>query len=313
MHLSLDQLIFFFVALAALSAGMLSLLGFFGRSWWVFDIFSHFRLQYFLILTASTLIFALGRYTLPTLVVACLAIVNLVLILVFYRKIPHPPARGRTYRLLFSNVLGRNKRYEDVLRLIDATDADIILLVETTHAWFRALESLDGAYPHRQGSPRTDNYGIALLSRLPFSSTEVVTLGPYRKPSIIARLELDEKLLTIVGTHAPPPFDRQSTEIRDRQIAEIIQLIATLPGPFLLAGDFNATSWSKGIRDLLRTGLRDSRLGFGLQPSWPTSNPFLRVPIDHIFVSPGVNILDRHLGPKVGSDHFPVILDFSLD
>jgi endonuclease/exonuclease/phosphatase (EEP) superfamily protein YafD len=308
-----EQLIYFFVALAALFTGLFTLLGFFGRFWWVFDLFSHFRLQYFLVLTASTLIFALDRQAFPTLGAACLAIVNLVMILVFYRITPRRPPSGKTYRLLFSNVLGTNKRYGEILRLIHTSDADIVLLVEPTYAWVHALESLNGAYPYRQGSPRGDNYGIALLSRLPFISSDVVTLGPYGKPSIIARLELDGKPLTLIGTHAPPPFDREGTETRDHQIAEIIQLLPTLPSPILLAGDFNATSWSKGIQVLLRSGLQDSRLGFGLQPSWPTHNPFLRVPIDHVFVSPGVNILDRRLGPNIGSDHFPVIVDFYLE
>jgi len=37
-----------------------------------------------------------------------------------------------------------------------------------------------------------------------------------------------------------------------------------------------------------------------------------RVAIDHCLVSPEIAIRDRHIGPDVGSDHFPVVLDFAL-
>jgi hypothetical protein len=43
---------------------------------------------------------------------------------------------------------------------------------------------------------------------------------------------------------------------------------------------------------------------------WPTWAPsFLRVPIDHIFVSSSWRVIDRRLGPMVGSDHLPVLVD----
>jgi endonuclease/exonuclease/phosphatase (EEP) superfamily protein YafD len=84
-------------------------------------------------------------------------------------------------------------------------------------------------------------------------------------------------------------------------------------GALVLLGDLNTTSWSPHFRDLINTaGLKDSRAGFGIQPTWPAGTPPLWIPLDHCLVSPEIKVHDRRVGPNVGSDHFPVIVEFSL-
>ena len=83
--------------------------------------------------------------------------------------------------------------------------------------------------------------------------------------------------------------------------------------PILLCGDLNLTPWSPVFwRFLRRSGLADSSRGFGVQPSWPVGKPWMSVPLDHCLVSPEITILDRRLGPAIGSDHYPVWVDFTL-
>jgi hypothetical protein len=72
----------------------------------------------------------------------------------------------KTYRLLFSNVLGTNNQYEDVLQLIRSADADIVLLVRSTYDWFYALNHWTGL-PASPGSP-----GAIIMDR-PFKSFTV--------------------------------------------------------------------------------------------------------------------------------------------
>jgi endonuclease/exonuclease/phosphatase (EEP) superfamily protein YafD len=61
------------------------------------------------------------------------------------------------------------------------------------------------------------------------------------------------------------------------------------------------------------SNLHDSRKGFGIQPTWPSDKPIFMVPIDHVLVSKEIRIQNRFTGPDIGSDHRPVIVDFSLD
>jgi len=57
---------------------------------------------------------------------------------------------------------------------------------------------------------------------------------------------------------------------------------------------------------LKQGNLKDSEVGFGFQPTWfaPTGLPF--IPIDHLLTSRNVCVLERKIGPAIGSDHLPV-------
>ncbi len=48
------------------------------------------------------------------------------------------------------------------------------------------------------------------------------------------------------------------------------------------------------------------------QWSWPASFWLLAIPIDHALVSEDVRVLDRRMGPSIGSDHLPIVLDIAL-
>jgi len=103
---------------------------------------------------------------------------------------------------------------------------------------------------------------------------------------------------------------QQTGQARTRLLADLADLIRELTDPVILLTDFNATSWSSNFQDLTTaTGLRDSRIGFGVQPTWPAQLPGLRVPIDHCLVSPKIEIHDRRVTANAGSDHFGIYLD----
>jgi endonuclease/exonuclease/phosphatase family metal-dependent hydrolase len=59
-------------------------------------------------------------------------------------------------------------------------------------------------------------------------------------------------------------------------------------------------------------GLRDSREGFGLQNSWPAYWPWLSITIDHCLVSRDIRLIDRKVGPDIGSDHYPVLVEVGI-
>lgn len=95
--------------------------------------------------------------------------------------------------------------------------------------------------------------------------------------------------------------------------AQLPRYVHRAASPVLLLGDLNVSPWSPYFRRLLReSGLRDSSQGRGVRPTWPTFNPLMLIPIDHCLYSPGIAIVNRQTGPHVGSDHFPVIVDFVI-
>jgi endonuclease/exonuclease/phosphatase (EEP) superfamily protein YafD len=117
-----------------------------------------------------------------------------------------------------------------------------------------------------------------------------------------------------MATHPLPPAGRDYSRWRNNQLAQLPGWVHRATSPLLLLGDLNVSPWSSHFRRLLReSGLRDSSQGRGVLPTWPTFSPLLRIPIDHCLYSQGIAIVDRRTGPHVGSDHFPVIVDFVIE
>jgi endonuclease/exonuclease/phosphatase (EEP) superfamily protein YafD len=152
---------------------------------------------------------------------------------------------------------------------------------------------------------------IALYSRLPLSRAKIVYIGAAGVPSVIAEVEVAGERATVISTHPLPPAGSSYSRWRNDQLEKIPEFVGNATSPVLLLGDLNVTPWSHHFRRLLkRTGLRDASQGRGVQPTWPTHNRLLRIPIDHCLHSPEIVVVQKEIGPHVGSDHFPVIVDF---
>ncbi|NET13198.1 MAG: endonuclease/exonuclease/phosphatase family protein, partial [Okeania sp. SIO1H6] len=97
--------------------------------------------------------------------------------------------------------------------------------------------------------------------------------------------------------------------------------------PVILAGDLNITMWSPDYHKLEQeTGLRNSRLGFGIIPTWPARfnnsvllyilSRFFQIPIDHCLISSEIKVVNvntrANSGLNLGSDHLPLITDLFI-
>jgi endonuclease/exonuclease/phosphatase (EEP) superfamily protein YafD len=185
-------------------------------------------------------------------------------------------------------------------------------LIEISDQWLRELSPVLERYPYRHTVIRSDNYGLAFYSRYSFNDVQTEYFSNAKVPSLIVEIDLDTHPMTLIGTHPPPPKSKAESIFRNQQLKNIASYIAQREQPCILLGDLNTTSWSPYFRDFMRmSSLRDSREGFGIQPTWPSDKPLFMVPIDHVLVSEGINIHKRFTGPDIGSDHRPVIVDFS--
>lgn len=298
---------------AGLVVALSSLLGFFGPLWWLFDLFSHFRVQY--LLTSLLLIPVLasaGRWTWVGLLTA-FAVVNLGTIAPFYPGMPSAQATPPTYRALLINVEAENDRHGAVRDHIARENPDVLVLLETTQAWLEALEPLHDRYPYRVQQPGEGHFGIALFSRFPLHDPQVIAIGNHDSPTIRARVHLHGRRLTLVATHPFPPIGARQSRTRNQQLAALPRLMTHRSTPVLLLGDLNVSPWSSHFRRLLEeSGLHDSSAGRGLYPTWPVHMPLFLIPIDHILHSEELMVLRKRTGPSVGSDHYPVAVDFAF-
>lgn len=297
---------------AGLAVSLTSILGFLGDVWWVLDLASHFRVQYaFILIAGASLLFVAGRSRIGA-VLLLVAIANFVVIgpQIFGPTVLATDA-DLVLRAFVANVNTRSGNVAAVRRAITDQDPDVVILTEIDKHWLAQLISLEATHPHSIAEPRSDNFGIAIFSKLPLTSAEIVPLGQIDVPSVVARFKIDAKLFYLVGTHLLPPVGFQNIRWQTEQREELINLVNALSPPLLLVGDLNMTNWSAAFRDLLlRTNLRDASIGRGLQPTWPVQMPPLLIPLDHCLYSKGVEILAVRIGPNVGSDHYPLTIDF---
>lgn len=296
--------------------GLFSLAGFLGRKSWLLDITSHFRVQYFFLLVLVAIGCLVVGQVWFALVAMLLMVVNAVVILPRFISLAQAASNGPVCRLLLSNVLMRNRSYDQLYKLVVGEQPDLIVLVEPDQAWLDGLADLRPDYPYWAVASRQDAYGIAVLSRQPFQSAEVIHLGSAGVPTVIARVNTGNhpvQTLTVIATHPPPPKGAANSATRNDQLLALAQFVRHRDDAIILCGDLNLSPWSPYFADLLKSsGLADSGRGFGIQPTWPADNFLLRTPIDHCLVSPQIAVLRRRLGPNIGSDHLPVILDFTL-
>jgi endonuclease/exonuclease/phosphatase (EEP) superfamily protein YafD len=295
----------------ALPAVVGTLLATGGRWWWVFELFTHFRVHYLVLLVFGAACLAAMKRWWPAAIVAGFAAWNFAIIVSLYVPATAPATNGRTVRLMLANVHIHNPQHERFLQLVREESPDVVLVLEVGRAWGKSLESLAADYPFRLDRIREDSFGIALYSRLKLEDSEVREIGPAEVPSILARVDCGNGTrVQLLGTHPLPPISGEYASLRNEQLRAAGHVANSLPRPTVLLGDLNITSWSPWFGDIVEeSSLRDSRQGFGVQPTWPGSAAWYGIPIDHVLVSPEVVIQQRRVGPDIGSDHRPVIID----
>ena len=303
-----------FLRTATAIACICSVIGFLGRLWWPFDLASHFRVQYFVFLLVSGIIFLVGKRMRGAALSGAFAVINVFLIVPLYFGGSFAHGSSQTLRAVLVNVNHSNRAYGRFQEFIRSAKPDFMILVEVNHAWANVLRQMQADYPFSQNlPPRKGRTDIALLSRIPISGREVARFGAARLPSVVARLDIEGRQLTVIGAHAVAPWGRIPSEHRNQHLDALAQTVRTQTGSVMVLADLNTTSWSPYFQDMLRkTRLRDSRIGFGIQPTWPTGFPPLWISIDHCLVSSGVVVHNRKIGPNIGSDHYPVVIDFSI-
>ena len=296
---------------------------------WVFDLFSHFRLQY----VACAIVLALLLiWTRPRLA----AIAALLLGLWHgYVYLDVPAARvaetcdSETVDLLAFNLLYRNERKDEAIAYIVDSDADIVVLEENTAQWAPHLETLSQTYFYRTPENWRDADGPTVLSRLPILSVETTkpfendTLGASSgigsfaasKWYLVVQLDAGGREVTLIAVHPPYPNGTRLTALRNGYLADAAVRAGQETGPTIMVGDFNTTPWSPIFDDVAALGaLGSAGATRPIYPvTWPSFFAALRIPIDHVLVNDAVGVVSFERGPDKGSDHFPVRATLCFD
>lgn len=316
-----------FVIFAGLLASIGTLLSLFSEHHWVADLFSHFHIQYFVILAIAWVFALLTLHFKSSVLFLVAAYFNAYTVSPLFMS---PDASENTdktcsdsIRAMQLNVNANSEATDKVSAAIDKHQPDILVLEEVTPHWLKSIEPSLTGYKHKHTQPELGNFGLALYSKYRFTrlknkKPEVKTFYPEDNkhssgaPAIQARLKIKKQSLGVAVIHPFPPLGAYGSDRRNQYLKNL----ATLPTdkPFILLGDMNVTPWSHHFKQLLKnTNLTDSTLGNGYQPTWFTQFPLSGIPIDHfLYTSQSIEVIDKKTGIDVGSDHRPVIVDFKI-
>lgn len=294
------------LAIPAVVLTLVTVAAFFGRWSWFLDVLANFRVQYAVALLILAALLFLGRWYRTGTVILVGALLNGAVIVPLYiggRGTTIPPQEP--LRIMSFNLQSENAQFGEVVGYIRETDPDVVFLHEASRPWEMAMEGAGLDYEVTRSRSEDLIFGTLVLSRAgdPVTSYGYTLRGP-------RAVEVIHDGVAVLSIHPVAPTTAERSALRNGQIQFAAEW-SRQQDLHVVVGDFNATPWSYPFRGLLaETDLVNSQRGFGIQPTFPADGTFLlRVPIDHLLHSPGLVVADRRLGPRLGSDHFPLIVE----
>ncbi|MFJ4037529.1 endonuclease/exonuclease/phosphatase family protein [Microbacterium sp. NPDC090007] len=219
-------------------------------------------------------------------------------------------------RVVTANLLCTNPHIRRLADELVAEDADVVAVQEVTPAIAAALEqsALWSAYPHRRVAPAEDFHGAATFSRFPVHAHEVLDVAG--SPMLRTDVATPHGPLGIVNVHTVAPLTVGQARRWRRQLTVLSRLVEAETGPLLLVGDFNATGDHRPFRLLVRGRLRDAfdAVGRGSGATWPVGHRVLPrlLRLDHVLVTPDVEIEELRDAESTGSDHARLTADLGI-
>jgi endonuclease/exonuclease/phosphatase (EEP) superfamily protein YafD len=243
------------------------------------------------------------------------------------RRPPEAPAAGQAHlRVMTYNVNYGIAGDAATMGAIEAGEAAVVLLQETTPAWEAALRArFSETYPHMGFHHCCGAGGLGVLSQHPFEDAGHLPppepAGWFPAWRIVVHAPLGD--VQILNVHLRPQVSDSgsvvsgiftTSSIRERQIAGFYPALDP-ELPTLVVGDFNESAGGSAIGYLADRGLVSALPRFtGPQDTWrwQTSVGTISTQLDHIVHDDRLAPLGVVVIARGRSDHLPVVGDFVL-
>ena len=229
------------------------------------------------------------------------------------------PLPGRqTLTVMAVNVGSTGIDAAALLAEVRSRNVDVLALPELAP---QGLEELDNAglasvLPGRALDVDWAGTGSALFARFPLAQVERVPGSVFYQSRAVGVIPGSSARIHLTAVHidSPRPGHTPMWRAELRQLGELWQA-APASEPAILLGDFNASADHREFRDLLARGLTDAAqtAGKGLAPTWPANSPAPAfAALDHVLVSPGIEVTDFDVVTLPGTDHAAVVARLAL-
>ncbi|KTD07047.1 endonuclease/exonuclease/phosphatase family protein [Legionella jamestowniensis] len=205
------------------------------------------------------------------------------------------------------------------------TNADIILLQETTPFWQEMLEKNFGKrYPYRYFQHHNNAGGLAVIAKFPCETIEYIHPQIGWHPIWIFKSDTSLGPIQFANLHLTPPLVNESSmgfmfhalftspPIRLQEIYHVKQCLQP-EIPTIIAGDFNEGD-NGGVVNYLRNQNFIDALNAtqfkGYTWRWRIAILCFRERLDRMFSSPSLKPVNSEVIYDGDSDHFPLLVDF---
>jgi endonuclease/exonuclease/phosphatase (EEP) superfamily protein YafD len=221
----------------------------------------------------------------------------------------HAEAAG-TLKVVQLNLWRRNVDVPATVAWLVREAADVLVIEEVIDNAAGIPEALAQAYPYRQADVRT---GTRVLSRHPLLACGIHHARSTKTHSTGAWATVDHPAgaFTVLGFQATWPVPPGAQQADTDDLAALLERFDR--DSLIVCGDFNSTPWSAALR-------RQDRL-FGLERrsrallTWPVqpytrfrlASPLPFLALDHVYAGAAWETVSVRVGPRLGSDHLPVV------
>lgn len=285
---------------------------FFAESYWIFDIFTHFKIQY-LILSLFNLVGIILLYRARSKSLILLINVFLVLLFAYECRIlfssPNQISNSQGIKLISANLGTDSTDSAKLIEYLNKSNAEIVIFYEFSPVWAQLIVEIKEKYPFLKASIRDDPFGLAILSKSEIHEPDVKIFDSNMPPTLTASIVKSSEKIRLIAAHPFPPIGKFASDNRNRYLNQLAQLTKSIESPVILCGDLNVTPWSPFFKKLIENSSLQVSYSNNLPLTWPVNFLFTRIPIDHCLTK-GIEVLSYQRGPNFGSDHYPIELTF---
>jgi len=297
-----------YIKLCILGASLAIVLGFLGSLHPAFDTIAHSRLHFAAALLIACLVMLFTKHFISSFIALVFSVIGF-----FYAASGLPISNNQPsldnkpiYTMFHLNLFWKNDEQRRSIELIRELNPDIISFSEASFLWDEMLYQLIEDWPHLY-----QRGGVKIYSKWPINKDSAYC-GTYGSAALVDIDAPDGKKLELGSVHIRWPWPASGPE----QVLEAKPRLEQLGKDALIAGDFNATTWSLSLKQFAEYGRLKIVPNIG--PSWVFDQVpeilirFIGLPIDQVMHKGRVHIVEAKTLASVGSDHLPVLVKFQL-
>jgi endonuclease/exonuclease/phosphatase (EEP) superfamily protein YafD len=242
------------------------------------------------------------------------------------RRTPQEPGPGSPcIKVVSYNVNYGLAGDEATMDAIEETDADLVLLQETTQDWEEALtERFSGAYKHMKFIHCCGAGGLGIMSRYPFEEQNTIDSPSDWFPAWHVTVTSPVGKLQVLNVHLHPPVSESGSIVSGYvttpkvRLEEIRTFYDSLDPdlPTIIAGDFNENKSGKAVKFLSQKGFRTVLPEYNPGEKtwrWKTSMGTVTWQLDHIMYNDHLKPLSAMVLEAGRSDHLPIMAVFERE